>query len=127
MMAEFCGASRTAWPGYLAPAGRLPALLRGCDADGRAAMASIPGNPLGYARDIAEGNAPFTAIQLKRMTEEELRKVFANINIVLREVRTTAVADRDIDGMRRRAHKLQRLNTALMLLENHAKRLHIHL
>jgi hypothetical protein len=90
-------------------------------------MASIPGNPLGYARDIAEGNAPFTAIQLKRMTEEELRKVFANINIVLREVRTTAVADRDIDGMRRRAHKLQRLNTALMLLENHAKRLHIHL
>lgn len=90
-------------------------------------MASIPGNPLGYARDIAEGNAPLTAIQLKRMTEEELRKVFINVNIVLREVRTTAVTDRDIDGMRRRAHKLQRLNTALMLLETHAKKLRIHL
>ena len=90
-------------------------------------MASIPGNPLGYARDIAEGNAPLTAIQLKRMTEEELRKVFVNVNIVLREVRTTAVTDRDIDGMRRRAHKLQRLNTALMLLETHAKKLRIHL
>ncbi|MGE5850610.1 MAG: hypothetical protein ACM362_10820 [Candidatus Methylomirabilota bacterium] len=90
-------------------------------------MASIPGNPLGYARDIAEGNAPLTVIQLKRMTEEELRKVFINVNIVLREVRTTAVTDRDIDGMRRRAHKLQRLNTALMLLETHAKKLRIHL
>ncbi|MEK6718355.1 MAG: hypothetical protein AABZ16_12785, partial [candidate division NC10 bacterium] len=72
-------------------------------------MAGIPGNPLGYARDIAEGNAPFTLLQLKMMTAEELKRVFANINIVLREVRTTAVANRDIDGMRRRAHKLQRL------------------
>ena len=90
-------------------------------------MAGIPGNPLGYARDIAEGNTPLTAIQLKRMTEEELRKVFANVNIVLREVRTTAVGERDIEGMRRRAHKLQRLNTALMLLETHAKKLRIHL
>lgn len=88
-------------------------------------MAGIPGNPLGYARDIAEGNAPFTLLQLKMMTAEELKRVFANINIVLREVRTTAVANRDIDGMRRRAHKLQRLNTALLLLETHAKKLRI--
>jgi len=101
--------------------------VAGVPPHGREAMAGIPGNPLGYARDIAEGNAPFTAIQLKRMTEEELRKVFANVNIVLREVRTTAVGERDIDGMRRRAHKLQRLNTALMLLETHAKKLRIHL
>ena len=88
-------------------------------------MAGIPGNPLGYARDIAEGNAPFTAIQLKKMTEEELKKVFANINVVLREVRTTAVADRDIDGMRRRAQKLQRLNAATLLLETHAKKMRV--
>jgi hypothetical protein len=33
-----------------------------------------------------------------------------------------AVADRDIDGMRRRAHKFQRLNNALLLLETHAKK-----
>lgn len=88
-------------------------------------MAGLPGNPLGYARDIAEGNAPFTPIQLKKMTEEELRKVFANLNIVLREIRTTAVGERDIEGMRRRAHKLQRLNTALLLLETHAKKLRL--
>ena len=88
-------------------------------------MAGIPGNPLGYARDIAEGNAPFTAIQLKRMTEEELRKVFVNLNIVMREIRTTAVVDRDIEGMRRRAHKLQRLSSAIFLLESHAKKLRI--
>ncbi|HSD51086.1 MAG TPA: hypothetical protein VLG48_06720 [Candidatus Methylomirabilis sp.] len=90
-------------------------------------MAGIPGNPLGYARDIAEGNAPLTAIQLKRMTEEELRKVFININIVLREIRSTGITERDIEGIRRRAHKLQRLNTALLLVETHAKKLRIHL
>ncbi|MBI4842277.1 MAG: hypothetical protein HY803_14620, partial [candidate division NC10 bacterium] len=79
-------------------------------------MAGIPGNPRGDCRDIAEGNAPFTALQLKKMTPEELKKIFTNLNIALREVRTTAITDRDIEGMRRRAHKLQRLNTALMLL-----------
>jgi hypothetical protein len=94
-------------------------------ADGREAMAGIPGNPLGYCRDIAEGNAPFTVLQLKKMTAEELKKVFVNLNIALREVRTTAVADRDIDGMRRRAHKFQRLNNAIFLLETHAKKLRI--
>ena len=90
-------------------------------------MPGIPGNPLGYCRDIAEGNASFTVIQLKMMTAEELKKIFVNLNIVLREVRTTAVADRDIEGMRRRAHKLQRLNNAVFLLESHAKRLRISL
>jgi hypothetical protein len=88
-------------------------------------MTGIPGNPLGYARDIAEGNAPFTVIQLKKMTAEELKKVSVNLNIALREVRTTAVADHDVDGMRRRAHKMQRLNNAIMLLEHHAKKMRI--
>jgi hypothetical protein len=88
-------------------------------------MAGIPGNPLGYARDIAEGNAPFTVLHLKKMTEEELRKVFVNLNIALREVRTTGVADHDIEGMRRRARKLQRLSNAIMLIENHAKKLRV--
>jgi hypothetical protein len=96
--------------------------LRRARTDGREAMAGIPGNPLGYCRDIAEGNAPFTVLHLKRMTDEELKKIFTNLHIVLREVRTTAVADRDIDGMRRRAHKFQRLNNALLLLETHAKK-----
>ena len=88
-------------------------------------MPGIPGNPLGYCRDIAEGNAPFTVLQLKKMTAEELKKIFVNLSIVLREVRTTAVADGDVDGMRRRAHKLQRLSNAVFLLESHAKRLRI--
>ncbi len=86
-------------------------------------MPGIPGNPLGYARDIADGSAPFTVLQLKRMTAEEIRKVHTNISIVLREVRTTSIVDHDIDGMRRRAHKLQRLSQAVLLLETHAKKL----
>ncbi len=88
-------------------------------------MSGVPGNPLGYARDIAEGNAPFTAIQLKKMTEADLKTVKTNLGIALREVRTEAVADRDIDGMRRRSQRIQRINAALMLLENHARKLRI--
>ena len=88
-------------------------------------MPGIPGNPLGYARDIADGSAPFTVLQLKKMTAEELRKMLTNINLVFREVRTTSVVEHDIDGMRRRAHKLQRLSQAVLLLETHAKKLRI--
>jgi hypothetical protein len=88
-------------------------------------MPGIPGNPLGFARDVAEGSAPFTVLQLKRMTAEELKKVFAGIQVVLRETRTEGVAERDIEGMRRRAHKLQRLNNAVLLLTTHAKKLRI--
>lgn len=88
-------------------------------------MPGIPGNPLGYARDIAEGSAPFSVLQIKKMTPDELRKMVSNIHIVLREVRTTAVVAHDIDGMRHRAHRLQRLSNALLLLETHAKKLRI--
>ncbi len=88
-------------------------------------MPGIPGNPLGYAREVGEGNAPFTVIQLKKMTEDELRKMFLNLNIALREVRQSGVTQGDIDGMRRRAHRLQRLSNALMLMDHHAKKLHI--
>jgi hypothetical protein len=88
-------------------------------------MSGIPGNPLGYARDVGEGNAPLTVIHLKKMTEEELRKMFLNLNIALREVRQSGITQGDIDGMRRRAHRLQRLSNALMLVEHHAKKLRI--
>lgn len=88
-------------------------------------MAGIPGNPLGYARDIAEGSAPFTAIQLKRMTPEELKTVRINLGLALRDVRNEAVPERNLDAIRRRAHKLQRLNEAIMLIETHAKKLRI--
>jgi hypothetical protein len=88
---------------------------------------AIPGNALGYARDVGEGNAPFSVLQLKSLTEEELRKIFTNLNIALREVRQTGVVQGDIDGMRRRAHRLQRLSNAVMLVEHHARKLHIRL
>jgi len=88
-------------------------------------MTGIPGNPLGYARAVAEGTAPFTVIQLKKMTGEELKKIFVNLNIALREIRSVTVAEHDIDGIRGRAHKLQRLNNAVLLLQHHAKKLRI--
>jgi hypothetical protein len=88
-------------------------------------MAGIPGNPLGYARDIAEGSAPFSVLQIKKMTPDELRRIMSNINIVLREIRMTPVVPHDIEGMRKRAHRLQRLNNAALLIETHAKKLRI--
>jgi hypothetical protein len=87
----------------------------------------LPGNPLGYARDIAEGNAPFTALQLKRYTPEELTTVRINLGLVMRDVRLEKVKERDLDAIRRRAQRIQRINEAILLVEAHAKRLRISL
>lgn len=86
---------------------------------------AIPGNPLGYARDIAEGNAPFTPLQFKRMTPEDLKTIRVNLGLVLRDVRNEKIGERDLDAMRRRAQRIHRINEAIMLLEAHAKRLRI--
>lgn len=85
----------------------------------------LPGNPLGYARDIAEGNAPFTALQLKRLTPEELKTVRVNLGLVLRDVRIEKVPDRNLDVIRRRAQRIRRINEAIMLVETHAKKLRV--
>lgn len=88
-------------------------------------MSGIPGSPLGFARDIAEGVAPFTALQLKKMTPADLKSVKTHLSIVLREVRTEAIGEGDVDAIRRKSQRLQRLNAALMLVENHARKLRI--
>jgi len=85
----------------------------------------LPGNPLGYARDIADGSAPFTALQFKRFTPEDLKTVRINLGLVLRDVRLEKVPERNLDAIRRRAQKIQRINEAIMLVETHAKKLRI--
>jgi len=49
---------------------------------------TIPGNPRLYARNIAEGFAPFTRATCRRLTAAELKTICGNLELVAREYRT---------------------------------------
>ncbi len=82
---------------------------------------AIPGNPKGLAKDIAEGYFALTPPILRKFTPPELKTVNQNLNIVLRETRGEAVETGDVETIRRKSLRIQRLNQALLVLANYCK------
>jgi len=86
---------------------------------------ALPGNPKGLARDIAEGYFALTPAILRKYTHPELKTVNQNLNIVLRETRSEAVDTGNVETIRHKSLRIQRLNQALMILTNYCKHLRI--
>ncbi|MBI3080521.1 MAG: hypothetical protein HYY89_04000 [candidate division NC10 bacterium] len=82
---------------------------------------AIPGNPKGLAKDIAEGYFALTPPILRKFTPPELKTINQNLNIVLRETRGEGVETGDVETIRRKSLRLQRLNQALLVLSNYCK------
>ncbi|MEK7854085.1 MAG: hypothetical protein AAB272_03980 [candidate division NC10 bacterium] len=82
---------------------------------------ALPGNPKGLARDISEGFFILTPPILKKFTPPELKTINQNLNIVLREARGEPVETGNVDTIRRKSLRIQRLNQALFVLANYCK------
>lgn len=82
---------------------------------------AIPGNPKGLAKDIAEGFFALTPPILRKFTPPELKTINQNLNIVLRETRGEGVETGDVETIRRKSLRIQRLNQALLVLSNYCK------
>ena len=82
---------------------------------------AIPGSPKGLAKDIAEGYFALTPPILRKFTPPELKTINQNLNIVLREARGEPVETGDVDSIRRKSHRIQRLNQALFVLASYCK------
>lgn len=83
---------------------------------------AIPCNPKVYARNIAEGYVPFNKAGLRQHTPSELRTIHAGLETVMREYRGMIVPLEEIKAVQHRNQVLQRVNNALLLIRNHAKR-----
>jgi len=83
---------------------------------------SIPGNPRLFARNIAEGFAPFTQATCRQLSAGELKAVSRNLDLVIREYRGLAVPLEETKALQRRNQVLQRANMVLMLIRTHAKK-----
>ncbi len=73
------------------------------------------------AKDIAEGYMVLNPMILKRFENETYKALHQELRKTQREIRSESFPTHDTLGIRRRNTRLQRLHTALMILEHAAK------
>lgn len=82
----------------------------------------IQGNPVQFARDMADGYAMISPSSLKSLAVAEIKTIKQSIGIIQREIRAEQVSLEDVMAVKKKNMRLQRLNQALMLIENFCKR-----
>ncbi|TAK09076.1 MAG: hypothetical protein EPO39_03155 [Candidatus Manganitrophaceae bacterium] len=86
------------------------------------AEGQIQGKSVGtVAKDIADGFMVLNPMVLKRFENETYKTLHQQLRKVQREVRSESFPTHDTLGIRKRNTRLQRLHTALMVLEHAAK------
>lgn len=83
---------------------------------------AISGNPISLARDVADGYFSITPVVLKNYAPTELKIIFNSLNQVMREIRSTQIPQEDVMAVKQKNMKISRLNSALMLIQNHCRR-----
>ena len=80
-------------------------------------MASFPGgSAYAMARDIGEGYHSVNERTFQRFNRADLDKLTFELNRLLKEVRGDQPAIDDLPAVQQRNRKIQRLNTAMMIL-----------
>lgn len=86
-------------------------------------MASFPGgSAYSFARDIADGHFMVTERTFQKLSPAQLDQVAFEIDRLLREVRGQQADLEDQPAIQVRNRKIQRINTALMILRAHRQR-----
>ena len=80
----------------------------------------IAGNPKKLAYAVSQGFQQFTPSSLRGYTGEELKVLLFNLNVVLREVRGTQVSLEDVEALKEKNMKIQRLTQAINTIQSFA-------
>lgn len=83
----------------------------------------LGGSAFAMARDIGEGYQTVTERTFKGYTRGDMDQLVFEIEKVLREIRGDNSAVAEIAEVKARNRKIQRLNTALMVLRNFRQKL----
>lgn len=85
-------------------------------------MAFPGGSAYAMARDVAEGYLLVTERTFKTMASSDLDQIIFELDRYLRELRGEQPPLDDIPALQLRQRKLQRLNTALMIVRSYRSR-----
>jgi len=72
-------------------------------------------------RDVADGYISITPVTLKKVDEEGLKAVIDQLTRLQTEVRCQSFPSHDLDGIRQRNMKLQRIHNAIFVAKNLAR------
>ena len=81
---------------------------------------TIAGSPKKMAQDVADGYQQFTPATLRQYTPSDLKILLFNLNFVLREVRGKPASQDDMEALKEKQTKLQRLNQAINTIQAYA-------
>ncbi len=81
---------------------------------------TIAGSPKKLAHDVADAYQQFTPATLRQYSSADLKILLFNLNFVLREVRGKPAALDDIEALKEKQTKIQRLNQAIITIQAYA-------
>ena len=81
---------------------------------------TIAGSPKKMAHDVADGYQQFTPATLRQYTPSDLKILLFNLNFVMREVRGKPASQDDMEALKEKQTKLQRLNQAINTVQAYA-------
>lgn len=73
------------------------------------------------ARDVGEGFVAMTPLLLKKMGPEAVKSLYQEIRKYQTSVRGESFPTHDLNGIRKRNLKLQRIHNALIVMQHNAK------
>ncbi|HZR47594.1 MAG TPA: hypothetical protein VFA47_12855 [Candidatus Manganitrophaceae bacterium] len=76
---------------------------------------------IAIAKDIADGFAALNPMMMKRFEQGTYKLLYQQLRKTQTETRSQSFPTHDTQGIRKRNSRLQRLHTALMILEHAAK------
>jgi len=83
---------------------------------------AISGNPHKLAMDIAVGFTNVTVATLKKYSPPDLKVINTNLGIVMRELRQIQIPLEDVMAIKMKNMKIQRVNSAMMVIRNYCKK-----
>lgn len=82
----------------------------------------IGGSAFAMARDIGEGYVNVTERTFKAMSDADINKLVFEIERLLRDLRGSQLATDEIDVVKARNRKIQRLRSTVMISRNYRQR-----
>ena len=84
-------------------------------------MPFVTGNPKVLARDIADGYVILSVVSLRKYSNTDIRDLYRNLLIVQREIRQEQFEVDDIDNIKKKHMRLQRLFRGITTVNTYAK------
>lgn len=82
----------------------------------------MEGSPKKWAEDVAGGLVSLNAVAMKRVVPSDIKLMWVNLQMVLKEIRSSAVAEGDHDALKAKSMKMGRINQAMMVINAFAKK-----